>query len=123
MQQVKSLRRMGHPLDCHKLVVGKQGALFHRNMSDSFFPLVNKIKNSFWSPVDVLFLQGPYQQVSKKICFTALCFSFKTLSYLLVPWEIPSGIFGSHLSEYDLAYDENLNISIKHQVWRFRVIV
>ena len=40
-------------------------------------------------------------------CFIALCLSFKTLSYLLVPSEIPSRIFGSHPSESD----DNSNIS------------
>ena len=51
--------------------------------------------------------QGSYEQMSKNLCFTALCLGLKTLSYLFfVPKEIPSRIFGSHLSE---SY-ENLNI-------------
>ena len=111
MQQVKSLRRMGQPLHCHKLNVGNKGALSHRNMLDSFFPVVIKTKILFWSPVDVFFFQSSYEQVSKIFCFTALCLSFKTLSYLLVPSEIPSRILGSHPSEHDSSCDETFSNS------------
>ena len=38
----------------------------------AFFPVVNKIKNVFWGPVDVFLSQGPNEQVSKIFCFTAL---------------------------------------------------
>ena len=68
-----------------------------------------KTKILFLSPVDVFFYQSSYEQVSKKFCFTALCLSFKTWSYLLVQSEIPSRISGSHLSEHDASCDETLS--------------
>ena len=123
MQQVKSLRRMGHPLHCHKQNVGNKGALSHRNMSDSYFPVVIKTKILFWSPVDVFFYQSSYEQVSKMFCFTALCLSFQTWSYLLVHSEIPSRILGSHpLSEHDASCDETQSktCNLKHNTWIFR---
>ena len=107
MQQVKSLRRMGHPLHCHKQNVGNKEALSHGNMSDSYFPVVIKSKILFWSPVDVFLYQSSYEQVSKMVCFTALCLSFQTWSYLLVQCDIPSRRLGSQpLSELGLPCDE-----------------
>ena len=80
---------------------------------DSYFHVVNKIKKViFWSSVDVS-LPESYEQISKKICFTAICLSVKTLSYLLVPWEIQSRILCSHPLEYDLSYVDNLEYSQK----------
>ena len=71
------------------------------------FPVVMKSKILFWSPVDVFLYQSSYEQVSKMFCFTALCLSFQTWSYLLVQSEIPSRRLGSHpLSEHDSSCDE-----------------
>ena len=107
MQQKKSLRRMGHPLHCHEQNVGNKEALSRRNMLDMLFPVVIKSKILFWSPVDVFLYQSSYEQVSKMFCFTALCLSFQTWSYLLVQSEIPSRRLGSHpLSEHDSSCDE-----------------
>ena len=62
-------------------------------------------------------LQVPYKQISKIFYFIALCLSFKTLSYLLVPREIQSRIFCSHPSEYDPSYVDNLEYNYKsHQI-------
>ena len=104
---------MWYPLCCPKLVYGKKMALLHRNMLyDSYLSAVNKIKIIiFWSSVDVS-LKESYEQISEFFCFTAICLSVKTLSYLLVPREIQSRIFCSHPSEYDSLYVDNLEYSL-----------
>ena len=107
MQQVMSLRRVGHPLLCHKQNVDNREALFYRNMSDNAISCSNKAKIIFWSPVDVFLDQSSYEQVSKMFCFTALCLSFQTWSYLLVQCDIPSRRLGSQpLSELGSPCDE-----------------
>ena len=106
MQQVMSLRRVGHPLLCHKQNVDRE-ALFYRNMLDNAIFCSNKAKIIFWSPVDVFLYQSSYEQVSKMVCFTALCLSFQTWSYLLVQYDIPSRRLGSQpLSELGSPCDE-----------------
>ena len=111
MQQVMSLRRVGHPLLFPKQNVERE-ALSYRNMSDYAISCANKSKFIFWSPIDVFLYQSSYEWVSKMICFSALCLSFQTWSYLLIQCEIPSRRLGSQpLSELGSPCDEsNMNL-------------
>ena len=88
MQQVKSLRRMGHPLHCHEQNVGNKEALSRQNMSDMLFPVVilslkqrkkswihkkKYIKGYFHLNLCVVHLEnGPRHNIHKNWCLQQL---------------------------------------------------